>query len=133
MSLVALVYAPRGQLRRPDKLLVGLGWLAVAGGGFAAVAYILQGDDGLFGPGLLVSFVSMVVLLFRIGGDTRHKQLLPRWSFAPWFLAWAQVGSIPLGAVLSGINERLLEVSLLVVVAGWVMLAVATLSPQTDP
>ena len=133
VSLVALVYALRGQLRRPDKLLVGLAWLAVAGGGFAAVVYILEGDDGLFGPGLLVAFVSMIVLLFLIGGDIRRNQLLPRWSFAPWYLAWAYVGSIPLGAVLSGINERLLEVSLLVVVAGWVTLAVATLSPQTDP
>ena len=75
VSVTALVYALRGQLRRPDMLLTSLGWLAVAGGGFAAVAYVVQGDDGVFGPRLLVSFIAMVVLLFLIGGDIRRDQL----------------------------------------------------------
>ena len=49
VSVTALVYALQGQLRRPHMLLAGLAWLAVAGGGFAAVAYVVQGDDGEIG------------------------------------------------------------------------------------
>jgi hypothetical protein len=49
--------------------------------------------------------------------------LLPKWSFTPTFLAWALLLVIPLGAALEGIDERLLEVPLLVVSAGWAMSA----------
>lgn len=132
VAVIALVYALKSQLRHRSTLLVGLAWLTVVGGGLAAVIYVVQGDNGLFGPVGLVTFVSMIVLLFLIGTDIRRNQLLPRWSLAPSFLAWAFVGSIPLGAVLSTIHERLLEVSLLVVVGGWIMLIVETLSRQTD-
>ena len=69
----------------------------------------------------------------RVIGRYDPVCLLPKWSFTPTFLAWALLPVIPLGAALEGINERLLEVPLLVVSAGWAMLAVAALSgPQPD-
>ena len=69
----------------------------------------------------MVSFVSLIVLLFLIGSDIRRQRLFSRWSFVPSFLAWALLLAIPLGAILEVIRERLLEVSLLVVAAGWAM------------
>jgi hypothetical protein len=47
-------------------------------------------------------------------------------------LAWLFVISLPFGAVISGIDERLLEGALLGTVVGWVILALGTLGrPST--
>jgi len=128
MSILLLVYALRDQLDRSSRLITTLGWAAAVAGGVAAVAYIIEGDDGVFGPAALVTILSTVTTLFLIGGQVRRGQLLPKYSFAPKLLAWLFVVAIPFGAVLSGIDERLLEVALLGTVAGWVILALGMLS-----
>ena len=134
VSAITLVYSMTGQLHRPDWLLVSLGWLAVAAGATAVIAHFADNEDGLGDPAYLVNFLSTIVLFFLISGDIRRKRLLPKWSFTPTFLAWALLLVLPLGAAFEAIDERLLEVPLLVVSAGWAMLAVAALSsPQPDP
>jgi hypothetical protein len=132
VSILLLVYAVRDQLDRSSLLITTLGWVAAVAGGVAAVAYIIEGDDGVFGPAALVTILSTVITLFLIGGQVRRDQLLPKYSFAPKLLAWLFVVSIPFGAVLSGIDERLLEVALLGTVAGWVILALGMLSRPAD-
>ena len=112
-------------------LLTSLGWVASVGGGLAATAYIVEGDDGVFGPAALITTLSIVVILFLIGGEVRRRRLLPKYSFAPRVLGWLFIVSIPLGGLLSGIDERLLEVALPGTVAGWVTLSVATLTRPT--
>jgi len=134
VSAISLVYSLIGKLRRPKWLLVSLGWLAVVGGATAAFAHFAQNEDGLGDPAYLVNFVSIIILFFLISGDIRRDQLLPKWSFTPTFLAWALLLQIPFGAAFEAIDERLLEIPLLVGSAGWAMLAVAVLSgPQPDP
>ena len=127
VSILLLVYAVRDRLDRSPLLITTLGWVAAVGGGVAAVAYIIGGDDGLFGPAALVTMLSIIVTLFLVGGQIRRDQLLPKYSFGPRLLAWLFVISIPFGAVISGIDERLLEVALLGTVVGWVILALGTL------
>jgi hypothetical protein len=132
VSILLLVYAVRDRLDRSTLLITTLGWVAAVGGGAAAVTYIIGGDDGLFGPAALVTMLSIIVTLFLVGGQIRRDQLLPKYSFAPRLLAWLFVISIPFGAVISGIDERLLEVALLGTVVGWVILALGTLNrPST--
>ncbi len=134
VSALTLVYSLIGGLEKPKWLLVSLGWLAAAAGATAAVAHFADNEDGLGDPGYLVNFLATMVLFFLISGDIRRKRLLPKWSFTPTFLAWALLLVVPLGAAFEAIDERLLEVPLLVVSAGWAMLAVAALSsPQPDP
>ena len=134
VSAITLVYSLIGELRRPRWLLVSLGWLAVIAGATAAYAHFADNEDGLGDPAYLVNFLSTIILFFLISGDIRRDRLLPRWSFTPTFLAWALLLVLPLGAAFEAIDERLLEVPLLVVSAGWAMLAVAVLSgPQPDP
>ena len=58
-----------------------------------------------------------------------RKQFLPKWSFAPRLLALVMVLLIPVGTVLEGINERLLEVPLLVFAGVWMMVGLAALIP----
>jgi hypothetical protein len=132
VSILLLVYAVRERLDRSPLLISTLGWVAALGGGAAAVAYIIGGDDGWFGSAALVTMLAIVVTLFLVGGPVRRDQLLPRNSFGPRLLAWLFVISLPFGAVISGIDERLLEVALLGTVVGWVILALGTLGrPST--
>jgi hypothetical protein len=131
LSILLLVYAVRHRISRSVRLITALGWVAAVGGGVAAVAYLIAGDDGLFGPAALVTMLSIVATLFLVGDQIRHDKLLPKYGFGPRLLAWMFVLSIPFGAVISGIDERLLEVALLGTVVGWVVLAMGTLSRRS--
>jgi len=68
-----------------------------------------------------------------IGGHIRLKKLLARWSFTPSLLAWELLVVVPVGAALEGINERLVEIPLVVVAGGWMMLGIAVLSRTDRP
>lgn len=131
VSILLLVYAISEQIVRFSRLVVILAWVAAAGGAVAGMAYIIEGDDDLFGPAALATMVSIIATLFLIGSQVRRNQLLSRYNFAPTLLAWLFVAAIPLGAVLSGIDERLLEVALMGTVIGWVVLALGTLGSPT--
>lgn len=128
VAAVTLLYAVIGGIGRPRWLLGTLAWLALAAGTVAAVAHFTGKEDEFGDLAYLVNFLSIVVLLFVIGGDIRHNKLLPRWSFTPTLLAWELLLALPVGAALEGINERLLEVPLIVAASGWMMLSGAVLS-----
>jgi hypothetical protein len=131
MSILLLVYAVRERLDRSPLLITTLGWVAALGGGAAGTAYIIDGDDRFFGPAALVTMLAIVVTLFLVGGQVRRDRLLPKNSFGPRLLGWLFVISIPFGAVLSAIDERLLEVALLGTVIGWLILAWGTLARRS--
>ena len=133
VSALALVYAVIGNMRRPRWVLLSLGWLAASAGAVAAVAHFLGKEDDFGDLGYLVNLVSTVALFFMIGRDFRRDRLLGAWSFAPTLLAWTFVLFIPIGAVLEGIDERLLEISLLGVAGAWTMLGVGTLTTARRP
>jgi hypothetical protein len=128
VATVTLLYAVIADIQRPRWLLVALAWLAVTAGAVAAVAHFAGKEDEFGDLAYLVNFLSILVLLFIIGGDIRRKTLLPRWSFTPTLLAWELLLVLPVGAVLEGINERLLEIPLVVAASGWMMLGIAVLS-----
>jgi hypothetical protein len=113
LSVLTLVHALMSNLQRQRWLLATFGWLAASAGAVAAIAHIMGREDDFGDLGYLVNFVSTVVLMFLMSRDTRRKKLLGTWSFAPHLLAWTLVFFIPVGAVLEGIDERLLEVPLL--------------------
>jgi hypothetical protein len=128
VAAVTLLYAVIGGIDRPRWLVVTFAWLAVTAGAIAAVSHFAGQEDDFGDLGYLVNFLSILILLFMIGGDIRRKKLLPRWSFTPSLLAWELLLFIPVGAPLGGINERLFEIPLVVVAGGWMMLGIAVLS-----
>lgn len=132
ISTLLLVYGLKPHLDDRSRLSPVLGWIAALAGVAAAVAYTTQGDDGLFGPAALVTVFSIIVTLFMIGSQVRKRQLLPRYSLGATLLAWLFIASIPIGAVLSTVDDRLLEVGLMGVVAGWVIVGLAALQ-QSHP
>ena len=92
------------------RVPVGLGALAVAAAGVASLSYVLSGDDeGLFGPAILIASLSIIVLLFWVGRPLWRTRDSGRWRAIPYPLAWSFVIAIPLGGLLSGINERCLK------------------------
>ena len=105
LSILLPIQAVRDQIDRFAPLATILAWVAALGGVAAGVAYIIDGDDGLFGPAALVTMISIIGTLFLIGGQVLRNRLLPRYCFAPRLLAWLFVASLPLGAVLSGIGR----------------------------
>jgi uncharacterized membrane protein HdeD (DUF308 family) len=132
LATITLLYALIDKLQRPRWLLLILGWLAVSAGAVAAISHFAGKEDDFGDLGYLVNFLSTIILLFLISGDIRQKQLLPRWSFTPRLLAWVMALLIPVGAVLEGINERLLEVPLLAFAGVWMMVGLAVLSPRRE-
>jgi hypothetical protein len=133
VAAVTLLYAVIGGIGRPRWLVVTFAWLAVSAGVVAAVAHFAGQEDEFGDPAYLVNFLSILVLLFMIGGDIRRKKLLPRWSFTPSLLAWELLLALPVGAALEGIDERLLEIPLIVAASGWTMLGIAVLSRTKHP
>ena len=133
VAAVTLLYAVIGGIGRPRWLVVPFAWLAVTAGAVAAVAHFAGQEDEFGDLAYLVNFLSILVLLFMIGGDIRRKKLLPRWSFTPSLLSWELLLVIPVGAALEGIDERLLEIPLVVAAGGWTMLGIAVLSRAERP
>ena len=87
VAAVTLLYAVIGGIGRPRWLVVTFAWLAVTAGAVAAVAHFAGQEDEFGDLAYLVNFLSILVLLFMIGGDIRRKKLLPRWSFTPSLLS----------------------------------------------
>jgi hypothetical protein len=133
VAAVTLLYAVIGGIERPRWLLVTFAWLAVTAGAIAAVSHFAGKEDDFGDLGYLVNFLSILILLFMIRGDIRRKKLLPRWSFTPSLLAWELLLVLPVGAALEAINERLLEIPLVIAAGGWVLLSISVLSRTQRP
>jgi hypothetical protein len=100
-----------------------LAGLATIAGAVAAIAYILQGDDGAFGLGAMVSLLAVLCVLLYTGRAIWRHRALGDWSAIPWALGWVIVAAIPLGGAMAEIDERLLEVPILAIGLGWIVLS----------
>lgn len=108
-------------------------WLARAGGWSAAVALILGGADLTLGAAeetfsLLTLATSLAVLaaLILLGVPTRRRAALPGVArVLPLTLGVATFPLLAVGGALEVIDDRLLEVPLLLLAAGWIWLGAA--------
>jgi hypothetical protein len=94
------------------------------------VAYLVQGDEALFGISAMVAMLSVLAVLLGCGRAIWRNKALGRWSFGPGALGWVTIAAIPVGGALAEVDERLLEVPLLVVGLMWVGLGVVLASAQ---
>lgn len=110
---------------------VGLATLAVVAAGTASLSYALTGDDeGLFGPAMMIATLSMIVILFWVGRPLWRTRDGGLWRAIPYPLAWSFVIALPLGGLLAALNERLLEIPLLVISIEWIWLGAALISSR---
>ncbi|NJN82094.1 MAG: hypothetical protein HC802_07285 [Caldilineaceae bacterium] len=111
---------------RSSRLPVGLGAVALVSASLASVSYIVQGDDeGLFGLTLMIAMLSIIALLFWVGRPLWRTREGEQWRAIPYPLGWAFIVAMPLGGLLSALNERLLEIPLLAISIGWIWLGIA--------
>jgi hypothetical protein len=123
VASLGIVQVWHGVSPKPSPVPRYLATLATLAGAVAAVAYIVQGGNGLFGPAAGVSLLSGLAVLLVTGLSIWRQHALGASSAAPWLLGWTIVVAIPSGGALEAIDERLLEVPLLAIGAGWVVLS----------
>jgi hypothetical protein len=104
-------------LPRARTAISVLARVATLAGAAAALIYIATGDSTGFGLTIMVSVLCLLAVLIYGGW------LVRRWSTIPFALAATMLIGLPIGGALSEIDERLLEIPLLVVSLGWTLLA----------
>ena len=124
VAAFGLAEASAGERSRSHRtLLRSMGAMAVVTGVVASASYLVQGTgDGLFGPATLLTIASAIVISLLTGRRLVHAEGLGPWRRVPSMLGWGLVLSVPAGAGLSSVDERLLEVPLLVVGVLWCLL-----------
>lgn len=123
---LAVIWREETQSRPFPTLLASVALLTSTGAG---VSYLSLGDDeGLFGPALMIGILSIVVLLFWVGRFFWRTRAIEQWRAIPFLLAWSFIVALPLSGVFAALNERLLEIPLLVISLGWIWLGVASLA-----
>lgn len=135
IGLVQLIRPPRGRLA-----LIGM-ILAVAAA-LTTIAALLVTEGGTqasseddFSPLPFFSFIATILALLLAGIPTlRCRTLRTPWHRLPVALSAGFVPLIVLGGALESINERLLEIPLLILGLGWALVGFAIVArPQQNP
>ena len=103
----------------------------------ASVAVYAQGAESTseetFDPLIFMAFLSLVASLILLGAAYRRTDdALIRWQSLPLVLGVAMPLMMIGGGVLEAVNERLLEVPIVILGLGWIMLGVALVTAPTS-
>jgi hypothetical protein len=122
LGLMSVAYSTMPAGRRQG---IALALAAIAAlSGLAALVSDVMGE--LADPALVISSVAVLIGLLTLGRHGRSPASLA------WYIGLAMVPALVVGGMLSEIDERLLEVPLVCLGAGWICVGWAVLRPRVS-
>lgn len=128
LGLVGLHARLEGRGGRPARVGGALAWAGVALAGVSAAVYVATTDDEAFplSATMPLTALSILVGFVLLGIAVRRADALPgRWRSLPLAIVAGFPLMIVVGGVLEALNERLLEIPLVVVGLAWIALGYA--------
>lgn len=129
IGLARMLPVPRGRFAPSAQILASVSGLATLGSLVMTRGGTTASSEDDFSPLTFVGFIGTILALLLAGIATRRRRTLsPPWHALPLAISISLVPLIMIGGALESINERLLEIPVLILGLGWTLVGFAIIA-----
>lgn len=129
IGLAQMLPVPRSRLGLGAQILATGAGLATLGSLVMTKGGTTASSEDDFSPLTFFGFIASILALLLVGIATRRQRaLISPWHLLPLALSISFIPLIVIGGVLESINERLLELPLLILGLGWTLIGFSMLA-----